>query len=39
VELQRGGEQHETVRALAMIFAAQLAILVGSARLPQAVNA
>jgi len=39
VELQRGGEQHEAVRALAVIFAAQLAILVGSARLPQAVNA
>jgi transcriptional regulator with XRE-family HTH domain len=39
VELQRGGEQQETARALAMIFAAQLAILVGSARLAQAVNA
>jgi GAF domain-containing protein len=39
VELQRGGEQLESVRALATIFAAQLAILIGAPRLPQAVNA
>jgi transcriptional regulator with XRE-family HTH domain len=39
VELQRGGEQLESVRALATIFAAQLAILIGTPRLPQAVNA
>ena len=39
VELQRGAEQLESVRALATIFAAQLAILIGTPRLPQAVNA
>ncbi len=39
VELQRGGEQRESVRALATIFAAQLATLVGTPRLSQAVNA
>ena len=39
VELPHGGEQRESVRALATIFAAQLAMLVGSARLAQAVNA
>ena len=39
VELQHGGEQVEPVRALATIFAAQLAILIGSPRLPQVVNA
>jgi transcriptional regulator with XRE-family HTH domain len=39
VELQHRGEQREPVRALATIFAAQLAILIGTPRLPQAVNA
>jgi transcriptional regulator with XRE-family HTH domain len=39
VELQHGAEQREPVRALATIFAAQLAILIGTPRLPQAVNA
>jgi transcriptional regulator with XRE-family HTH domain len=39
VELQRGAEQLESVHALATIFAAQLAILIGTPRLPQAVNA
>jgi len=39
VELQHGGEQRESVRALATIFAAQLAIWIGTPRLPQAVNA
>jgi len=39
VELQRGAEQLESVRALATIFAAQLSILIGTPRLPQAVNA
>ena len=39
VELRHGGEQREPVRALATIFAAQLAILIGTSRLPQAVNA
>jgi GAF domain-containing protein len=39
VELPHGSEQRESVRALATIFAAQLAMLVGSARLAQAVNA
>ena len=39
VELPHGSEQRESVRALATIFAAQLAMLIGSARLAQAVNA
>ena len=39
VELRHGREQSESVRALAMIFAAQLATLVGSAPLAEAVNA
>jgi transcriptional regulator with XRE-family HTH domain len=39
VELRQGGEQRETVRALATIFAAQLATLVGSMPLAQAANA
>jgi len=39
VELQRGREQLEAVRALATIFAAQLAALIGTPRLSQAVNA
>jgi transcriptional regulator with XRE-family HTH domain len=39
VELQHGGEHKESVRALATIFAAQLATLVGTPRLSQAVNA
>jgi hypothetical protein len=39
VELQHGGEQQEPVRALATIFAAQLATMIGAPRLPQAVNA
>jgi GAF domain-containing protein len=39
VELPHGREQRESVRALATIFAAQLAMLVGNARLAQAVNA
>jgi transcriptional regulator with XRE-family HTH domain len=39
VELQHGGEQRESVRALATIFAAQLATLIGTPRLPQAVSA
>jgi transcriptional regulator with XRE-family HTH domain len=39
VELQRGSEQLEAVRALATIFAAQLAALIGAPRLSQAVNA
>jgi transcriptional regulator with XRE-family HTH domain len=39
VELQHGSEQKESVRALATIFAAQLATLVGTARLADAVNA
>jgi GAF domain-containing protein len=38
VELRNGGEQHETVRALATILAAQLAGLVGAAPLAEAVN-
>ena len=38
-ELRHGGEQREPLRALATIFAAQLAILIGAPRLPQAVNA
>ena len=39
VELRHGAEQRESVRALATIFAAQLAIFVGSAPLAEAVNA
>jgi cytoskeletal protein RodZ len=39
VELRHGHEQNESVRALAMIFAAQLATLVGCAPLAEAVNA
>ena len=39
VELPHGSEQRESVRALATIFAAQLATLVPSARLANAVNA
>jgi transcriptional regulator with XRE-family HTH domain len=39
VELRQGREQSESVRALAMIFAAQLATLVGFAPLAEAVNA
>jgi hypothetical protein len=39
VELEHGGEQREPVRALATIFAAQLATMIGAPRLPQAVNA
>jgi hypothetical protein len=39
VELQHGGEQREPVRALATIFAAQLATMIGAPRLPQAVSA
>ena len=39
VELQHGGEQREPVRALATIFAAQLATMIGAPRLPHAVNA
>ncbi len=39
VELRHGREQSESVRALAMIFAAQLATLVGFAPLAEAVNA
>ena len=38
-ELRHGGEQREPLRALATIFAAQLAILIGTPRFPQAVNA
>src|SRR5438093_3365003 len=39
VELPHGGDQSESVRAIATIFSAPLAMLVGSARLAQAVNA
>jgi hypothetical protein len=39
VELRQGGEQKESVRALAAIFAAQLATSVGFAPLAEAVNA
>ena len=39
VELRHGREQSESVRALAMIFAAQLATLVGFAPFAEAVNA
>jgi hypothetical protein len=38
LELRDGGEQRESVRALATILAAQLASLVGSAPLAEAVN-
>jgi hypothetical protein len=38
VELRHGREQSESVRALAMIFAAQLATLVGFAPLAEAVS-
>jgi transcriptional regulator with XRE-family HTH domain len=38
-ELRHGGEQREPLRALATIFAAQLATLIGTPRWPQAVNA
>ena len=39
IELRHGSEQRESVRALATIFAAQLAILVRTPRLAEAVNA
>jgi len=39
VELQHGGEQRESMRALATIFAAHLAMLIGTPRLAKAVNA
>ena len=39
VELRHGAERRESVRALATIFAAQLATFVGSAPLAEAVNA
>jgi hypothetical protein len=39
VELREGGEQRESVRALATIFAAQLAACVGSIPLAQAASA
>jgi hypothetical protein len=39
VELRHGGEQKESVRAVATIFAAQLATFVGSVSLAEAVNA
>src|SRR5438093_97393 len=39
VELRHGGEQKESVRALATIFAAHLAMLIGTPRLADAVNA
>jgi hypothetical protein len=39
VELRQGGEQRESVRALATILAAQLATFVGSVPLAQAANA
>ena len=39
VELRHGAEHRESVRALATIFAAQLATFVGSAPLAEAVNA
>ena len=39
VELRRGGERRESVRALATIFAAQLATFVGSAPLAEAASA
>jgi transcriptional regulator with XRE-family HTH domain len=39
LELRDGGEQHESVRALATILAAQMANLAGSSPLAEAVNA
>ena len=39
VELRHGGEQRESVRALATILAAHLAMLIGTPRLANAVNA
>src|SRR2546428_5689025 len=39
VELRHGGEQRESVRALATILAAHLAMLIGMPRLADAVNA
>ena len=39
LELRNGGEQRESVRAMATIMAAQLANLVGSAPMAEAVNA
>ena len=39
VELRHGGEQRESVRALATILAAHLAMLTGTPRLANAVNA
>jgi transcriptional regulator with XRE-family HTH domain len=39
VELPHGSEQGKSVRALATIFAAQLALLVGTSRLAEVVNA
>jgi hypothetical protein len=39
VELRNGGEQKESVRALATIFAAQIAAFVASATFPKAVSA
>ena len=39
VELRHGGEQRESVRALATILAAHLAMLIGTPRLADAVNA
>jgi len=38
VELQHGDEQRDAVRAFAAILAAQLATVVGSAPLAEAVN-
>jgi len=39
LELAGGGEQRDSVRALATIFAAQFATWIGVARLADAVNA
>jgi hypothetical protein len=39
LELRHGGEQSESVRAMATIMAAQLANLVGSTPMAEAVNA
>ena len=39
LELRDGGEQRESVRAMATIMAAQLANLIGSAPMAEAVNA
>jgi hypothetical protein len=38
LEMRHGGEQRESVRALATIFAAHLAMLIGTPRLATAVN-